>query len=68
MNNHRDPEIRNLITRLTDALCQWERDTGRENILIVREVDGFCWRTINGNPEIPIDLDDSFLLNRFGGK
>lgn len=65
MNNHRDREIRQLITALTDALCQYERNTGSENILIIRDDRGFQWRAINGKPDVPEDLEDAFLLRRF---
>ena len=64
MNGHPDTEVRNAITRLTDALCTRERNTGRENVLIVRE-KGFCWRAINGKPDVPDDLPDEFIVQRF---
>lgn len=34
---HMDPEVQAALTKLCDALCQWERNTGRGNILILRE-------------------------------
>jgi len=65
MNNHPDAEIRQLITRLTDALCTWERSTGSENVLIIRDDRGFCWRSVNGKPDVPDDLSDEFITKRF---
>lgn len=32
-----DPEVRKAIVRLADALCSWERSTGRESVLIIRK-------------------------------
>jgi hypothetical protein len=65
IQQHKDKEVQAAIVRLTDALCTWERETGRENILIIREVDGFEFRAINGKPNVPDDLDDAFILKRF---
>jgi len=36
---HKDPEVDKAITRLLDALCTWERETGRTSILVLREED-----------------------------
>lgn len=54
---HPDKEVQAAIIRLSDALCAWERDTGRESVLIVRE-NGFCFRAVNGKPNIPDDITD----------
>jgi hypothetical protein len=62
MNNHPDKEVRAAITRLSDALCSWERNTGRESVFIVRERD-FCWRAFSGKPTIPADMKDSQVIN-----
>lgn len=63
MNNHPDKEVRQAITRLTDALCSWERATGRENALIIREQGGFEWRAVNGKPNVPINVTDGQLMD-----
>lgn len=60
---HPDPEVRQALMRLTDALCEWERSTGRVSVLIFREVDGFVYRAVNGKPNVPQDSDDAFLLS-----
>ncbi len=57
---HKDSEVQAAIIRLADALCTWERATGRENIVIIREEE-FCFRAINGKP-VPNDLSDDFIL------
>ncbi len=61
---HKDGEVQAAIIRLTDALCTWERETGRESILILRE-DDYCCRAQNGKCVVPDDLTDEFILKRF---
>jgi hypothetical protein len=36
---HPDPEVRQAVIRLCDALCSWERSTGRQNLLVLVEAD-----------------------------
>ena len=43
-------EVRAALIRLCDALCTWERDTGRTSALILREQGGFCYRAASGKP------------------
>lgn len=43
----RDVEI--AIVRLCDALCAWERGTGIESVLVIRE-RGFIFRAQSGKP------------------
>lgn len=45
---HLDPEVRQAFVRLTDALCTWERSTGRESVLILKEAGGFVYRVMSG--------------------
>lgn len=59
---HPDGEVMKAIIRLTDALCSWERNTGRENVLIIREVEGFVYRAVNGKPGVPEYLTDAQLV------
>ena len=33
--HHRDPECDEALVRLIDALCKWERETGRRSTLIL---------------------------------
>lgn len=36
---HPDAEVRQALIRLCDALCSWERMSGRENLLVLIEAD-----------------------------
>lgn len=38
-NEHVDPNVRQALIRLCDALCSWERSTGRQNLLVLIEHD-----------------------------
>ena len=39
MRWHPDPECDHAIVRLLDALCSWERSTGRESLLVLVPVE-----------------------------
>jgi hypothetical protein len=43
-------DVQQALTRLCDALCTWERSTGRMSILVLREAGGFQFRADNGKP------------------
>jgi hypothetical protein len=58
---HLDREVRAALIRLNDALCSWERSTGRQSILILREQGGFEHRSASGKPSIPDDIPDETL-------
>lgn len=58
---HPDNEVKKAIVRLDDALCTWERSTGRESVFILREADGFVHRAVNGKPGVPDDITDEQL-------
>jgi len=66
---HADREVRSALIRLNDALCAWERNTGRESVLILREVDGFVHRSISGKPvtEGLNDITDAELIRNILG-
>lgn len=36
---HPDHDVRAALVRLCDALCSWERNTGRQNLLVLIEQD-----------------------------
>ena len=65
---HPDSDVRRAILQLTDALCRWERDTGKESVLILREVGGFIYRAVNGKPDVPNDIEDAQLMKVIEGK
>ncbi len=52
MTDHPDEDVALALRRLCDALCMWERNTGRQSLFILREFGGFVLRASNG---IPID-------------
>jgi hypothetical protein len=64
MPEHPDREVQAALVRLNDALCTWERSTGRRSILILREEGGYMHRSDSGKPTIPDDIDDEFLLQQ----
>ena len=59
---HLDGEVNKAIVRLADALCTYERATGRESILVLREQGGFVFRAVNGKPGVPDDVPDTDLF------
>lgn len=59
---HPDEHVHRAIIRLSDALCTWERATGRRSILIIREQHGFEYRAMDGKPGIPSDVRDVDLI------
>lgn len=63
---HPDREVNQALIRLNDALCSWERATGRQSVLILREEGGFVYRTQSGKPSVPDDIEDSMLLSMIG--
>lgn len=60
---HSDMAVRNALIKLNDALCSWERNTGRESVLILREQGGFLLRSQSGKPVELHDIPDADLLN-----
>ena len=65
---HEDPDVQRAIVALNDALCTWERATGRESVLIIREQGGFIHRSQSGKPGIPNDIPDEQLLQMVQGE
>ena len=59
---HPDREVRQALIRLNDALCTWERNTGRQSVLILREQGGFEHRSMSGKPDVPKDVTDEQLM------
>ena len=54
---HPDRDVQSALIRLCDALCTWERGTGRQNLLVLIEEPSFEFIADGGKP-IP---DDSKL-------
>ena len=60
--NHQSDDVNAALLRLSDALCTWERTTGRRSVLIVREEGGWNYRAADGKPMVPVDVSDTMLL------
>lgn len=60
-NEHPNLEVMAAIIRLSDALCQWERETGIESVLIIREPN-WSYRAQSGKPTVPDFINDVQLL------
>lgn len=59
---HSDPDVETALIRLCDALCTWERSTGRESLLILRETGGYQFRADCGKPLDSDDMTDEQLV------
>lgn len=64
---HKEREINEALVRLLDALCTWERETGRESVFILRE-DGYVCRAVSGKCGVPDDIPDDLLIQNILGK
>jgi len=65
MNNwvpHPDNNVTIALIRLNDALCTWERNTGRESVLILRELE-WAHRSISGKPVNTEGITDEQMLS-----
>ena len=63
---HQDPDVNHALTRLLDALCSWERNTGRTSVLILREWGGYVCRADSGKPldeQRMSDVTDTQLMD-----
>jgi hypothetical protein len=60
--DHPDIHVEQALIRLNDALCTWERSTGRQSVLILREQGGYEHRSMSGKPDVPADVTDEQLM------
>jgi len=62
---HPNPEVQAALVRLNDALCSWERNTGRQSVLVIREQSGFVHRSLSGKPfsEFKDEVSDEQLFD-----
>jgi len=58
---HQCREVQEALNRLNDALCTWERNTGVESVLILRQ-RGFVHRSVSGKCDVPEDVSDGQLM------
>ena len=61
---HADERVRQKILELCDALCSYERISGRCSALIIREEGGFVFRADSGKP-VSDNISDAFLLRQY---
>lgn len=59
---HRDERINDAIIKLSDALCEYERSTGIESILIIRE-HNFVYRATSGKLVNDAIISDKMLID-----
>jgi hypothetical protein len=66
MHQHPSEDVRVAMVRLADALCMWERGTGNNNLVIVKDTtrQGYEYRALSG-AEIPKDVADALALEMF---
>lgn len=64
LHKHPSEEVRRAAVRLLDALCSWERTTGRKNIVIIKDGVGCQYRSLSGSP-LPADVTDAQALEAF---
>jgi len=62
MPQHPDPDVQHALTRLIDALCSWERSTGRESLLLLVPVESDEEEVVMVDSGKPIPLD--YLTNQ----
>lgn len=64
LTDHPSEDVRAAAIRLLDALCQWERTTGRDNVVIIKDAIGCQYRSLSGAPQPP-DISDALMLEVF---
>jgi hypothetical protein len=63
---HPSEPVRIALLNLLDALCSFERSTGHENLVIVKDSTGCQYRSLSGAP-VPYHTGDHTLLELFDG-
>jgi len=66
--DHPDGDVTQASIRLNDALCTYERATGRQSVLIIREQGGWFHRSMSGKPDVPADVTDHQILDMVKAK
>ena len=59
---HSNNEVHEAILHLCDALCAWERVTGRQSVLLVYEQGSVGFRAVNGK-FVSAEINDSGLMD-----
>lgn len=50
MKTHQSDKVQKAIEALENALVEFERNTGRQSVVILREEGGFVRRSVSGKP------------------
>lgn len=64
LQDHPDEEVRAAAIRLLDALCTWERGTGRKNLVIIKDGIGCEYRSLSGSP-VPATMMDEEVVEAY---
>jgi len=64
LHKHPCPEVRAAAIRLMDALSSWNRNTGREHMVIIKDSIGCEIRVLTCAP-LPEHVTDEQLLESF---
>lgn len=64
LEHHPSDEVRAAALRLLDALTQWERSTGRKNLVIIKDGIGVQCRSLCNGP-IPAMFSDAEALQAY---
>lgn len=64
LHDHPSEDVRAALIRFLDALCQWERATGRANVVIIKDSAGGEYRALQGSP-VPDEINDESLLDAY---
>lgn len=64
LHEHPSEEVRAAAIRLMDALSMWNRSTGRENVVIIKDSIGCEYRALSGSPP-PDEISDQHMLEAF---
>lgn len=66
LHNHPDESVRKALLELVDALCSWERSTGNEHLIIVKDTarEGYEYRVFTSSP-VPNHTGDHALIEIF---
>ena len=64
IHEHPSKDVRSAAIRLLDALCMWERTTGRHNLVIIKDSVGCEYRSMDGAP-MPDGVGDHHMLEAF---
>lgn len=66
IHEHPSEEVRAAAIRLLDALSTWNRGTGQENLVILKDTIGCEYRTLSGCPPAE-EISDAQMLEAFEG-